>query len=338
MKQRSVILPALAGIVLWTVGAAAGDLEPGRFDRSDNALWMRRHWLHEGPAAEEIASLAASLRERGIKRVYPFLGPMDAEGGPGWRSKAGHVRYVPERVGAFFAEFHKAAPEIRIIPWTGGNLGRDVHLEDVNQRRAFAGHARALVALGADGIQLNVEPLPSGTAAYLDLLREVKAAIGDRTLSIAAYPPPQEGEAGSDTYWELPFMRRVCENANELAVMAYDTGLKSAPAYEALVASWTRQLAAALPPPGAKGCEWLMGVPAYDDDKDYHRPDVETVEHSLTGILAGLKAAGAAPGFRGVAVYASFSADERKWTGYGRLWRGIAAFSSPPPDPRNTTE
>ncbi len=339
MRQWSIILSALAGVFLGTAGALAGDNpEPGRFGRGDNALWMRRHWLHEGPTAEEIAALALSLRERGIARIYPFLGPMDAEGWPGWRSKAGHVRYVPERAGAFLAAFHKVAPEIRVIPWTGGNLGSDVHLDDANQRRGFAEHARALVALGADGIQLNVEPLPSGTAAYLDLLREVKAAIGDRTLSVAAYPPPQDGEPGGDNNWELPFMRQVCANADELAVMAYDTGLKSAPAYEALVSTWTRQLAAALPPPEAKGCEWLMGVPAYDDDKDYHRPDVETVEHSLRGILAGLKAAGAAPGFRGVAIYASFSADERKWSDYGKLWCGTAAFSSPAPDPRNTTE
>ena len=67
------------------------------------------------------------------------------------------------RAGAFLAEIHRIAPEIRVIPWTGGNLGRDVHLDDAAQRRAFAEHARRLVALGADGIQLNVEPLPSGT-------------------------------------------------------------------------------------------------------------------------------------------------------------------------------
>ena len=263
---------------------------------------------------------------------------MDAEGWPGWRSKAGHVRYVPERAGAFLAEMHRIAPEIRVIPWSGGNLGRDVHLDDAAQRRAFAEHARRIVALGADGIQLNVEPLPSGTSAYLGLLREVKAAIGDRTLSVAAYPPPQVGEPASDTYWDLPFAREVCQIAGELAVMSYDTGLKSAAAYEALVATWTRQLAATLPPPEAKGCEWLMGVPAYDDDKDYHRPDVETVEHSLKGILAGLRRAGPGGGFRGVAIYASFTADEFKWAVYGRLWRGTQGFASPPPDPRNTTE
>jgi hypothetical protein len=338
MRQSIFALCASAGIFLAAIFQPAPGAAAGSFDRGDNGLWMRRHWLHEAPSSEEIASLVASLRERGIRRIYPFLGPMDGEGWPGWRSKAGPVRYVPERAGAFLNEIHRIAPEIRVIPWTGGNLGRDVHLEDAAQRRAFAEHARRLIALGADGIQLNIEPLPTGTPAYLGLLREVKAAIGDRTLSVAAYPPPLEGASGSDTYWDLPFMREVCSIAGELAVMSYDTGLQSAPAYEALLSSWTRQLAATLPPPEAKGCEWLMGVPAYDDDKDYHRPDVETVEHSLKGILKGLQGMKPGTGFRGVAVYASFTTDERKWAAYGRLWRGVEAFASPPPDPRNTSE
>ena len=80
---------------LCIIGAATGAAElKGRvFDKGDNALWMRRHWMHENPTTAEIAALADSLRAHGIKRIYPFLGPMDREGWPGWRSKAGLVRY-----------------------------------------------------------------------------------------------------------------------------------------------------------------------------------------------------------------------------------------------------
>jgi hypothetical protein len=248
------------------------------------------------------------------------------------------VRYDPERAARFLAEIHRIAPEIRVIPWTGGLLDSDVNLKDVGQRKAFAEHAHRLVEAGADGVHLNIEPLSSGTSDYLQLLREVKAAIGDRTLSVAAYPPPIPGQEIEDTHWELRFLREVCRNANEIAVMAYNTGLTSAPAFEKLIATWTQDIAAALPPPRAGGCEWLMGVPAYDDDKDYHRPDVETVEHSLNGIMAGLRAVKNLEHFRGVAIYASFTTDERKWAVFDRLWRGVEPVSSPPPDPRNTTE
>ncbi|HZV22033.1 MAG TPA: hypothetical protein VE986_10870 [Hyphomicrobiales bacterium] len=80
-----------------------------------------------------------------------------------------------------------------------------------------------------------------------------------------------------------------------------------------------------------------MGVSAYDDDKDYHRPDVETIDHSLKGIKTGLRSIMVPPNFRGVAIYASFATDEGKWAIYDRLWRGLAPVTVPL-NPRNTTE
>jgi hypothetical protein len=340
MRLPSFLLVGLVTIAVWapSSGTLASPPKAGEFDRGDNAIWLRRHWMHEGPTPADIAALVESLRARGIRRIYPFLGPMDRDGWPGWRSKKGLVRYVPERAGAFLAEIKRIAPEIRVIPWTGGNLGSDVRLEDEAQRRAFAEHARRLVALGADGVQLNVEPLPSWAPGFRELLREVKAAIGERILSIAAYPPPTPLHPYPDVHWELPFLRDVCMDADELAVMAYDTAVRSPPVFADLISRWTRELVATLPPPSAGGCEWLMGVPTYDDDTGYHRPDVETIEHSLAGIVAGLRTAPAPEHFRGVAIYASFTTDARKWAVYDRLWRGKEPVTSPPPDPRNTTE
>jgi hypothetical protein len=290
------------------------------------------------PCTGDGCGRVESLRARGIRRIYPFLGPMDQDGWPGWRSKAGLVRYVPERARAFFVEIHRIAPEIRVLPWTGGNLGSDVHLEDANQRRSFAEHARRLVELGADGVHLNIEPLPSWMPGYVELLRAVKSAIGDRTLSIAAYPPPTELHPYRDVHWELPFLRHVCLNADELAVMAYDTAVRSSAIFAGLVSRWTMQLAATLPTPVAGGCEWLMGVPTYADDTCYHRPGVETIESSLDGIASALRRIARAENLRGVAIYASFTTDARKWAVYDRRWRGREPMTSPPPDPRTTDQ
>ena len=333
----------LAGLLLFAfcaiaAGVKAVELKGGGFDKGDNALWMRRHWLHENPSGAEISALAESLKARGIKRIYPFLGPMDAQGWPGWRSKAGFVRYDPGRAARFFAAFNRAAPEIRVLPWTGGLLGRDVNLKDAGQRKAFAEHMRRLVEAGADGVHLNIEPLASGTPDYLQFLTEVKAAIGSRTLSVAALPPAMPGEEADDMRWQLPYLADVCGKADEIAVMSYNTGLTSAPAFEARIADWTRDIAAALSAPQAGRCEWLMGVPSYDDDEDYHRPDVETIGHSLNGIVAGLRVIEPPARFRGVAIYASFTTDEQKWAVYDRIWRGREPVTSLPPDPRNTTE
>lgn len=337
-NRIAIILAAALSHAPASAAMAGSAVTAGVFDKGDNGLWMRRHWLHEDPSAQEIAALAASLNACGVKRIYPFLGPMDVEGWPGWRSKAGFKRYDRERAAKFLSEIHRIAPQIRVIPWTGGLLERDVNLKDERQLQAFANHARALVEAGADGVHLNIEPVPSGAPDYLRLLAEVKAAIGGRTLSVAAFPPPIPARPDEDMHWDLSYLREVCRHTDEVAVMAYNTGIDSAAAFETLIASWTRELAAALPAPKDGGCEWLMGVPAYDDDEPYHRPRVETIEHSLNGVIAGLRAAKGRENFRGVAIYASFTAGADKWAVYDRIWRGREPVTALPPDPRNTTE
>jgi len=84
-RSARCCLPCLLAVVGFLVAgrpAQAAEVKPGAFDRGDNALWMRRHWMHEGPTAAEIAALVESLRARGIRRIYPFLGPMDRAGWP----------------------------------------------------------------------------------------------------------------------------------------------------------------------------------------------------------------------------------------------------------------
>lgn len=327
-----------AGALIWRFGrepytAPEVSLEEGiegRFDRGDNALWMRRHWIH-GPGGygagepRDLRRLARELSALGVRRIYPFVGPMDETGWPGWRDEGRIRRYEAERAQRFFAAMSEAAPEVTILPWTGGNLGQDVRLHDEVLRARFAEHAARLVALGAHGIHVNVEPLPDGTEGYLDLLRALREAIGPSAiLSVAAYPPTTPLHPFRDIHWSLEYARRVCMIADELAVMSYDTALESTGAYERLVAEWTRDLLATLPTHADGGCELRMGVPTYEDDELYHRPDVETAEHALRGILHALASDDAPRPLEGVAIYASWTTDAAEWATYERLWRGRA--------------
>ncbi len=300
------------------ISAAPGKVTEHHLDRGANGLWMRRVWIHGGEPTDP-ARLATELRALSITRVYPFLGPMDPDGWPGWRREGTIVRYEPELAGAFFAAMRAEAPEVSVLPWTGGNLEQDVHLDDAAQRTAFAEHARRLVALGAAGVHVNVEPMPSGRAGYLALLRAVSAAIGEGTLSIAAYPPITPLHPYASVHWSIDFTREVCLVADELAVMAYDTALDDPGAYEGLVAQWTRELRAALPTRADGGCDLVMGVPAYEDDEPWHRPDAETIERGLRGVIAGARA-GEGRAVDGVAIYASWTTDAEEWATYERLW------------------
>lgn len=295
---------------------------PAALNRDDNGLWARRVWLHEARTDAETQALVDTLRARGVTRLYPFLGPPNSLGQPAWRD--GNVLHpVDEAIAAsFLTRMAALAPEIEVYPWTGGVYGRDIVLSDTARLQAWR---EAVLRLPVQGVQLNVEPMPE-QQAYLDLLKAWKDALGPRTLSIAAYPPPTPLHPFPDVHWSPEFLREVCLVADDLAVMAYDTALPEAAAYSALVAEWTRTLAA-LPPPEEGGCTVRIGLSAYEDDEPWHRPQAETLAAGIAGVRAGL--GDLAPGHvRGVAIYASWTTDLAEWATYDQDWRGRAPVTA----------
>lgn len=324
--RRPIVLTGLlvAAALSWV--AFRSPREPMRAaDRDENGLWMRRVWLHEPRTEAQVAALVHNLRQRGIGQIYPFLGPLGAEGRPGWRDGETVRSYDPAIARAFFAAVHAADPSVVVLPWSGGVNPRDVPLDDPAFRARFAAAMAEIVTLGADGVQINVEPMPTGNKDYLLQLDAVRAAIGPAAvLSIAAYPPTTPLHDFPDVHWDLPYLAEVCRRADELAIMAYDTALTDRDSYAGLVRDWTLQLAEALPSPEAGGCAWRLGLPAYEDDEAWHRPEVETLEVALRGLRQAMLQRNMPVGFRGVALYASWTLDAAEWAVYDRDWRGIA--------------
>lgn len=295
------------------------------FDRGENGLWASRHWVHGTLDRAAQETLAGELEQWGITRFYPFLGPPNADGVPGYRSDGVHHPYVLDTARAFFANMDELAPTVEVIVWTGGVLGRDIDFGDEERLRKFVAELARITEAGADGVQINVEPLPSNTSGYLTLLRDIKAAIGDdKILSIAAYPPETPLHPFPDVHWTLEFTTAVCEAADEMAFMGYDTALRSGSAYRGLMADWTADLMSTLPRPDDGGCEWWMGVPAYEDEGvGYHDPDTETIAHAIEGVRAGLARAPVREHFRGIVLYASWTTEANEWQTYERAWRGV---------------
>ncbi len=316
----------VAGCALVIVGAeheeapVEGELTLVESPR-DNAVWLRRRWIHEPRSDAEITTLVAALRAHDLGTIYPFVGPLAPDGRFGWRDGDTLREYDPAVARAFFTRAHAADPTLRIVPWTGGVFERDVHLASPEWRAAFVAQAGALVALGADGVQLNIEPMVSYAAGYLDLLRELRAGLGpEAILSVAAYPPPTPLHPYPDVHWEPAFLTEVCRLTDDISVMAYDTALPTKAAYSELMESWTRTLVTAL---GDERCVWRIGVPAYEDDKPWHRPDAETLAAAIAGVERGL---GTAPAnFRGLAIYAGWTTNLAEWAVFDEAWRGEEA-------------
>lgn len=310
-RRRSIlVIRALLALSACHWGA---DATP---NRDDNGLWARRTWLHEPHDDAEVDALIASLRARGITQFYPFLGPPGPDGAPGWRDGEVVRPADPAIAGAFLDRMRAKAPDIAVYPWTGGLLGRDVDLADRARLGAWIDH---VIALPSAGVQINIEPMPEWDT-YIDLLDAWKAKRGDRTLSVAAYPPTTPLHPYPDVHWSPAFLRKVCSAADDLVVMCYDTALTTPDAYTALVAEWTRALSA-LPPPDQGGCTVRIGVPDYEDVEGWHHPGAETLAAAIAGVRAGL---GASPpaNVRGIAIYASWTTDAADWATYDRDWRG----------------
>ncbi len=335
-----------------------------------NALWLRRRWLHEPRSDAEIADLAHGLDAHGITTIYPFIGPMLPPSAPGhahpgeparfgWRDGDTLRPYDPRTARAFFDRAHKAAPALKILPWTGGVLDTDVHLDDPAWRASFVASAVALVELGADGVHLNIEPMPEARLGddYLALLDALHAGFvaanhPNALVSVAAYPPTTPLHPYPDVHWSDAFLTNVCAHADDVSVMAYDTAQTTPEAYSALVRTWTTELATDFvqPPPGLDEavagvtgekpaadlpnarCTWRVGVPDYDDDKPWHRPEAETLAAALQAYNAAKHAFPSSASLlstllvkppAGLALYASWTTDSQEWALFDTVGRGV---------------
>ncbi len=309
-----LLVPGLS-YVLWTPGL---DVCDGRHDRGRNGIWIAHGWLgadqwfiqyrktnefvrYRNP--ERIREMAAKLRRHHITDVFPHLCPADSTG------------RIPAVDAAQVERFLDAFTGFRVLPWIGGPNGGDVRLDDEKWRAQFVSDARGLLSAHPRlaGVQVNVEPLPSGDTNFLKLLAEIRAALpAGKLLSIAAYPPPTAWHCFPEVHWEETYFRAVARRSDQMAVMAYDAGQSIPKTYQKLMADWTEEILT-----WSEGKELLVGVPTYADaNVGYHDPRVENLTNALLGIHRGLSRRLVPENYRGVAIYCEWEMDDVEW----RYW------------------
>jgi hypothetical protein len=309
----AAVILGLLGIAytLWSPGERIDD---GRHDLGTNGIWLGHGWLgHDtwfdlydkdrsdfrDPA--RIDALRATLDEHGVTELYPHLCPCDPDG-PIAPSD-------PEQVERFLA----GMPGKHVMPWVGGVLHEHAWPDDPGWREAFVASVVELLTTHPelDGVQVNIEPCPSGHRGYLDLLEELRLAMPpDDRLGVAAYPPPMRLQPSLRVHWEEDYFREVALRADQLAVMMYDTGLRQAKPYRWLMVGWTREVLT-----WSGDTDVLLGLPAYDDaGVPWHDPDVENLVHALAGIHAGLSSFDdLPPNYRGIALYSEWEMEAGEW-------------------------
>ncbi len=301
----------MTSYTLWSPGAKVSD---GRHDLGRNGVWMQHGWLGHDDWFERyqrdtqrfrnkaaLEKLAVNFSSQRFTYLFPHLCPCQ---------RSGQIDSVDhDQVERFLDHF----PDQQVIPWIGGVLNEHCFLDNERWRKEFIHSTVALLDRHPRlaGVQINIEPLPSGNTDFLQLLTELRAAMQkDKILSVAAYPPPTILHPFPSVHWEESYFRSVAERVDLLVPMMYDTSIRLPKFYQHLMKNWTHQVLT-----WSGETQVLLGVPAYDDGgADYHDPRVENLEHSLHGIHAALASYPSLPqNYQGIAIYSEWEMESHEW-------------------------
>ncbi|MFN8380264.1 MAG: hypothetical protein U0452_16520 [Anaerolineae bacterium] len=311
----AVVLVILVVVVL-------GQLRPTEQGVGENAIWAGTEWTYDAPDDLAVADFAKKLRDHDIGTVYAWVSWLQEDGT--WRGTTNFPN-----VRNFVSQFRAAYPEATLYGWVSlpVNGGADGYrLDDEGVQQAVADFSQRVINdFGFDGVYLNVEPVWDGDENFLSLLRTVRSTVGiDSLISVGA--SPDWSPLGADipvpalivpgTVWSDTYKQSVALLSDEIAVMAYNSGLTTPEDYTQWVAYQVSTFANAIAALG-EGTHVMIGMPTYDAEPPGHDPLVENITSAEAGYELGLEQAGDNAGFvRGRALYANWTTDEQEWAAF----------------------
>jgi Glycosyl hydrolases family 18 len=304
-----VLIVVLGGAyLLWNPGLR---ITNGQHDLARNGIWLGHGWLGDDIWFKKNARDASKFRTRAvilklkqeldthaIQDLFPHLTPTGKDG------KIPTVDAIQTKL------FLELLPNKRIMPWLGGVTGKTVFLNSTSWRKNFISSVKSLLENYPQfvGVHLDFEPVRNHHVGFLELLTELRAAIGSNKLISVATPKPNviPGFA-PDWFWDKSMFLEVAKIADQIVPMLYDTSISLDKPYVALMETWTRDVLT-----WSNGKEVLLGVPAWDEPSISHHPDVENITNSLRGIHAALEPE-MPVNYAGIALYAHFTMNDSRW-------------------------
>ncbi|GLY28954.1 hypothetical protein [Kineosporia sp. NBRC 101731] len=317
------ILAALLTLVALTAGAGVGTLvvrgsgSPDRSIRSSgqDAYWLGHAWVDGRKTQADVDALATQLTGTGMRDLFVHAGPYADDGtlDPALRPRAAWL----------VKALHTALPEVRVQAWLGNVLADDrMDMSSASTRARVLTGVDGILADGFDGVHYDFEPSANDDQNFVDLLAatRIKTQAHQALLSVAT--PRVELLPGlglatglSPVYlqWTPDYMRQVAGHVDQIAIMAYDSGLPSERAYTGYVRRQTEVALTAVP----DDVTLLIGAPAYHDKKINRYDGAETISASITGVQLAL--AGTSRRI-GLALYVDFDATHADWAAYEQGW------------------
>ena len=314
LAWRRVLLGLAALLVAVALDDALFPVYPRHapsLNQGENGLWLRYRWYLGEKSEADWAGLPELLSRNQIRCAYFHVREIDRDGSLIYHKLEG-ARRIVETV-------HAGAPDVKVIAWVYAGNARgngEVELSRPEVRAKMIDEARWLTAeCGFHGVQWDYEICPDGDPGFLALMRETRAALPDIWLSTAV--PMVAGRPWRRWRWSPEYFQQVAAYADDIGIMAYDSGWPLRRGYAALV----KRQAAICPVLASRAnpsCRVLIGVPTYEAGPRAHHPHAE----NLAMALAAVKGAGAHSSLAGVAIFADYTTDGQEWRLYRERWLG----------------
>jgi hypothetical protein len=309
----------IAGTWLWWRAAPAA----AQRSHGVNALWARHQWVGQAHSEQQYRALAETLRRGQVSDVFFHAGPLDRDGSvpPG--------RYAHAR--ELLAALHRLAPEVRAQAYLGQVARRGGGPLDLTRqvvRDRIVATAGTLLELGFQGIHYDIEPVYPDDAPFLALLDRTHALTRGRgavlSVSLEQLELVNGGQAVAHAvlrgghYPPRPsraFLRRVAARVDQVAIMAYDTGLPA----DWLVGrhfAWQAEHVTRLI---GDQVTVFIGVPTYTQGQPF--PWAENLRSAIRGVRRGLDRLDRQPAHPvGLALFAEWTTTPDEWALYQSTW------------------
>lgn len=331
IPHTRLLFSAAAGLLaIVLVIAILARLKNNAPQLAPNGIWIGTHWTYENPGNDELVALASRLRDNRIGTVYAWVSLLNANNAWAGANQSDSFDTVKDKVKGFVQQFRLVYPNVRLYGWVSiPALGAPNRLSDTKVQQTVADFSQQIVTdMGFDGVFINVDGVTDNNENYLTLLRQVRDTIGI-TKSLSVGVPPDWTPTGADipisrvyapgTVWSDDYKQRVALIADQLAVMAFNSGLTINTDYSQWLAYQVKTFsdAVAQVQDGKNPVKIVIGISTDLAQLPTHDPAVENVNSALSGIRLGLQQAGANAQFvQGVAIYPEWSTDDSEWADF----------------------
>lgn len=304
-------------LLIWIFIIGISSKQPGAFfNKGHNAIWISHEWVGSQKTDSEIQDLVKILKKYQIDTVFVHSGPILSDGSVDPQK----YKYAVD----FIVKAKRFSGDIQYQAWLG-QIRNKIDLSDKNVRHNIAVQAMVQTQMiGFDGVHFDIEPVWDEDADFIEVLKETRGILpAEKNISVALTEfIPSSLVWLTKNFYEFKNYnseknyKNVAKYADQIVVMAYDTGINSEWLYRWLVKEQTIWLSNLL-----EGKELFIGIPAYDDEKEGFNPKIENLENGLKGIISGLNNFRSdEENFAGAAIYPYWEVTEKEWEIYQNLW------------------